>query len=79
MKVIKLEERENESLLWEMVIVLAFILDVILLFVIVYIAAFAPDSMIMGLAAGLNMTLLAIIFIGIKKGVMPQERIYVKI
>ncbi len=79
MKVIKLEERENESLFWEMVVVLAFILDVILWLVIVYMAIFAPDSTMMGIAAGMNLTMLAIIFIGLKKGVLPQERIYVKI
>lgn len=79
MEILKLEKRENESLFWEMVIVLAFILDVMLWLVIAYIAAFAPDSQIMGLAAGMNMIMLATIFIGLKKGVLPQERIYVRV
>lgn len=80
MKVIKLEERENESLFWEIAVVAAFVMEVFLLLLIVYIAIFdALDSKTMGIAAGLNLTLLAVIFIGIKKGVLPQERIYVKI
>lgn len=79
MEIVKLERRENESLLWEMVIVLAVILDVMLWLIIVYIAAFTNDSRMMGIVAGLNLTLLAIIFIGLKKGVLPQERIFVRI
>ncbi len=79
MEIIKLERRENETLFWEMVVVLGFILDVILWLVIVYIAAFTNDSQMMGIVAALNMTILAIIFIALKKGVLPQERVYVRI
>jgi hypothetical protein len=79
LKIIKLERRENESLFWEMVVVWAFILDIALLLAMVYIAAYTPDSTIMGIAAGLNMVTLAIIFIGLKKGVLPEERVHVEI
>ncbi len=79
MEIIKIERRETGSLFWEMVVVLGFILDLILWLVIVYIAAYVPDSTVMGIAAALNMTILAIIFIALKKGVLPQERSYVRI
>ncbi len=79
MEIIKIERRETETLFWEMVVVLGFILDVILWLVIVYIAVYVPDSTVMGIAAALNMTILAIIFIALKKGVLPQERSYVRI
>ncbi|GBE19016.1 MAG TPA: hypothetical protein ENH13_02355 [Euryarchaeota archaeon] len=79
MEIIKIERRETETLFWEMVVVLGFILDLILWLAIVYIAAYAPDSTAMGIAAALNMMILAIIFIALKKGVMPQERSYVRI
>lgn|GEM_PF-6826119 len=79
MEILKIERRETGTLFWEMVVVLGFILDVFLWFAIVYIAVYVPDSMVMGIAAALNMTILAIIFIALKKGVMPQERSYVRI
>jgi hypothetical protein len=79
MEIIKLERRENETLFWEMVVVLGVILEVILFLVIVYIAAFTDDSQMMGIVAALNMTVLAIVFIALKKGVLPQERVYVRI
>ena len=79
MEIIKLERRENETLFWEMVVVLGVILEVILFLVIAYIAAFTDDSQMMGIVAALNMTVLAIVFIALKKGVLPQERVYVRI
>lgn len=79
MEILKLERRENESLFWEIVVVLAFLLNVLLWGIIVYIALFTSDSRMMGIATGLSMTMLAIIFIGLKKGVLPVERVYVRI
>lgn len=79
MKILKLESRENESFVWEIVVALAFLLNLLLWMVIAYVATFAPDSQIMGIAAGLSMTMLAVIFIGLKKGVLPIERVHVKI
>lgn len=79
MKILKLEKQDNESFVWEVVVALAFMLNLLLWVMIVYVAAFAPDSEMMGIAAGLSMTTLAVIFIGLKKGVLPVERIHVRI
>lgn len=79
MKILKLERQENETFFWEIVVALAFLLNLLLWVVIAYVAGFAPDSKMMGIAAGLSMTTLAVIFIGLKKGVLPIERIFVRI
>ncbi len=79
MEILKVEKQENESLFWEIVIILAFVLNVLLFGVIVYVAAFTQDSQMMGIAIGLSFTMVAMIFIGLKKGVLPLERNYVRI
>jgi hypothetical protein len=79
MKIIKIEKKENESLAWEAVAVIAALFNIALLFVITFLALKRPDPRTIGYLASANLVALAILFIALKKGVINPERVYVKI
>ena len=79
MKIIKVEKKENESLAWEIVALLCALLNFILFGAISYLAITKPEPKTIGLLSALNLTVLAILFIALKKGVVMPERVHVKI
>ncbi|MEE9594375.1 MAG: hypothetical protein V3V92_03150 [Candidatus Hydrothermarchaeales archaeon] len=79
MKVLKIERMENEKQFWINLVLLAFIVDTLLVGLLVYLVLVNPDPKGVGLVASAALTSLAIVFIGLKKGVLPVERIHVRI
>ncbi len=79
MKILKLERMENERMPWVILVLLAFIVNTLLLGLLVYLVAINPDPGAAGIVASASLIALAIIFIGLKKGVLPMERVHVRI
>jgi len=79
MKILKIERMENEKAFWSNLVILAFIADTLLMGLLVYLVIVNPEHTGVGIVASLALVSLAIIFIGLKKGVLPVERVHVRI
>ncbi len=79
MRILKVERMENEKQPWVILVALIFIANTLLLGLLVYLVIFNPDPKTVGIVSGASLTSLAIVFIGLKKGVLPVERVHVRI
>lgn len=79
MQIIKIEKMDNESLLWEIVALACAFINLLLFGAITYMALKRPEPKTIGLLSALNLTVLAILFIALKKGIVMVERVHVKI